>query len=90
MLIMLMMVKVGQDCCNSAESGGNNHFNNSDSNGFAIVTLTMEVKAQSQIDDGEKGDALTKAALSAVREVGYVELELCTWILEVKEGANGP
>jgi len=50
----------------------------------------MEIEAQSRINNSEKGDALTKAASSAVREVGYVELEPCTWILEVEEEANGP
>ena len=87
-LITLITVKAGQDCRNSAESGGNwNHLNDGDGNGFAIVTLVMEVEAQSRIDDSDRGDALTKAA---VREVGYVELESCTWILEVKEEADGP
>ena len=52
------MVEAGQDCSNSAESGGN-HINDGDGNGFAIVTSTMEVEAQSQIDKSEKGEPCT-------------------------------
>ena len=70
---MLMTVEVGQDCHNSAESGGN-HVNDGDGNGFAIVTSAMEVEAQSRIDDSEKGEANKGRIISGegggVRRVG--------------------
>ena len=43
------------------ESGGN-HVNDGDGNGFAIVILTMQVEAQSRINDSDRGDALTKGS----------------------------